>query len=103
MNKLKLILSSAYASIITILFIVIITILAELFIPLKDWLKNFSGHHWVSKSIFSVLLYIVSTKILYLLIKNNDNNNRVKKSLKLLIVFVVLGIIAITIFYTGHH
>ena|SRR3989338_1613847 len=103
MNKSKLIISSAYAALITILFIVIITVTSELVPALKDWLKNFSGHHWVSKSIFSVLLYLIMTAKLYLLARNNNNDYNIKRSLKLLLVFTVLGVIAITLFYIGHY
>ena len=101
-NKQKLIISSAIAAIITIAFVAIITIWGELSVPLKDWLKNFSGHHWVSKSIFSALLYIVATKILYLLpIKYSDDHPR--KVLSFLLVSATLGVIIIAAFYTGHH
>jgi len=101
-NKPKLIISSAYASIITIVFVVVITIWTELSVPLKDWLKNFSGHHWTSKSIFSALLFAVATVILYLLpYKHSDD--RLKRTLGFLLLFTVLGTIIITLFFTGHH
>lgn len=102
MNKPKLIISSAYAAIITIVFVVVITILAELSVPLKDWLKNFSGHHWTSKSIFSVLLYAVATMVLYLS-PQKHSDDRLKRILGSLLVFTILGTIIITLFFTGHH
>ncbi len=102
MNKPKLIISSAYAAIITIVFVVVITIWAELSVPLKDWLKNFSGHHWTSKSIFSVLLYAVATILLYLS-PHKDNDNHLKRALGFLLVFTILGTIIITLFFTGHN
>src|SRR3989338_1401036 len=102
MNKSKLIISSAYATIIAIIFIVVITIWAELSVVLKDWLKNFSGHHWTSKSIFSILLYIIGTIILYFLpYKNYDNH--LKNILGFLMISIVLGTIILTLFFTGHH
>ncbi|MEK7514464.1 MAG: hypothetical protein AAB587_01435 [Patescibacteria group bacterium] len=102
MNKSKLIISSAYAAIITIIFVVIITIWAELSAPLKDWLKNFSGHHWTSKSIFSVLLYAVATVVLYLS-PHTPDAGRLKKTLGLLLASTVLGTVILTLFFTGHH
>ncbi|HEY4474605.1 MAG TPA: hypothetical protein VJC06_01635 [Candidatus Paceibacterota bacterium] len=101
-NKLKLVISSVYASIITIVFVVVITVWAELSVPLKDWLKNFSGHHWTSKSIFSVLLYSVTTIIFYLL-PNKHGENRLKTVLEFLLVVTLLGVIAVMLFFTGHH
>jgi len=102
MNKPKLIISSAYAAIITIIFVVVITVWAELFAPLKDWLKNFSGHHWTSKSIFSVLLYVIATAVLYRTF-HNLNEARLQKTLVFLLISTVLGTIILTAFYTGHH
>ena len=102
MNKSKLIISSAYAAILTIIFVVVITIWAELSAPLKDWLKNFSGHHWTSKSIFSVLLYAVATIVLYLS-PHKYSDDRFKKTLVFLLVFTILGTVILTLFFTGHH
>ena len=102
MNKPKLIISSAYAAIITIIFVVVIVIWAELSAPLKDWLKSFSGHHWTSKSIFSVLLYTVATIALYVL-PQKHSADRPKRALGFLLAFTILGTIIITLFFTGHH
>src|SRR3989344_3814960 len=98
MNKSKLIISSACASIITIIFVVIITIWAELSVSLKEWLKNFSGHHWTSKSIFSILLYLVAMTLSYLGFYNTSEV-LLRKMLIFLLIFTVLGIITITAFY----
>jgi len=102
MDKPKLIISSAYAAVITIIFVVVITVFAELSAPLKNWLKNFSGHHWTSKSIFSALLYLVATALLYWT-PLNPNENRLRKALVFLLIFLALGAITIAAFYTGHH
>lgn len=102
MNKSKLIIASAYAAILTIIFVVVITIWAELSAPLKDWLKNFSGHHWTSKSIFSVLLYAVATVVLYVSL-HKHNGNFLKKILGFLLASTVLGTVILTLFFTGHH
>ena len=102
MNKPKLITSSASATIITIVFVVVITVWAEFSVPLKNWLVNFSGHHWTSKSIFSVLLYAVAALVLYLAL-GNPSENRLRKALVLLLVFTALGTIVLAAFFTGHH
>lgn len=101
-NKSKLIISSAYAAIITTIFVVVITIWAELSAPLKDWLKNFSGHHWVSKSIFSALLYVSVAALLYAL-PRQYNENSTGKIIYFLLAFLMLGVAAIALFFTGHH
>jgi len=102
MNKLKLIISSASAAILTIIFVVVVTIWAEFSVPFKDWLKNFSGNHWTSKSIFSVILYVGILVILYVLPQQNIED-RLKKILQLLLAFTIVGIVVLSLFYTGHH
>lgn len=94
--------ASGYAAIITIVFVVIITVWAELSVPLKDWLKNFSGHHWTSKSILSALLYGLDVIILYLSPLTYDAR-RLKKTLGWLIAATALGTIILTLFFTAHH
>lgn len=102
MNTPRLIFASAVAAIATIVFVVVITIWAELSVPLKDWLKNFSGHHWTSKSIFSALLYAGVTVIVYGLF-HNPGEVRLRRTLVFLLASTTLGSIILTAFFTAHH
>lgn len=102
LHKPRLIFASALAATTAIVFVVVITVWAELSIPLKDWLKNFSGHHWTSKSVFSVLVYAATTAIWYWG-SRNQSENALHKMLVLLLVFTALGVFAITSFYSGHY
>jgi hypothetical protein len=102
MNKPKLILSSTCSAITTIIFIVVITIWAELSAPLKNWLTNFSGHHWTSKSILSILLYGIITFVLYWS-PHAYSHERLHRMLNYLILSTILGTIIISLFFTGHH
>lgn len=99
---MRLIFSSAVAAIITNVFVVTITIWADLSAPLKDWLKNFSGHHWTSKSILSVLLYIAATILFYFILRRPDET-KLKKTLLTLLISLPLGALALTLFFAGHH
>ncbi|MEK7524614.1 MAG: hypothetical protein AAB588_06340 [Patescibacteria group bacterium] len=102
MNKPRLIAASATSAIITIVFVVVITIWAEFSVPLKDWLKNFSGHHWTSKSIFSLLLFAAASIVVYAS-PYKYSDERLKRTLQLVLIFTVLGTAALTLFFTGHH
>jgi len=102
MSRTRLVIASSYAAIVTITFVTIITIWAELAAPLKDWLKIFSGHHWTSKSVLSVLVYAVAAAVLYKVFPE-PNDGRLRQALFLLLWSAVLGVIALTVFYTGHH
>ena len=102
MNKLKLIKSSANSAAFTILFVTILTIWAEFSMPLKDWLKSISGHHWTTKSIFSAIFFL-ATLIVFYLVNRSSSPESVKKSLYSLITIAVVGVLALTLFFTGHH
>ena len=52
------------SSIVSIAFTTVITILAEMVKPLKDGLAAMTGHHWVTKSIIGMLLFIILAIIL---------------------------------------
>ncbi|OHB18243.1 MAG: hypothetical protein A2749_00250 [Parcubacteria group bacterium RIFCSPHIGHO2_01_FULL_45_26] len=100
-NKIKLAIASAYSAILNVVFVTAITIWAELYVPLKDWLKSVSGHHWTTKSIFSVVLFALFLIIFYFTL--SDNEKRIRNALRNLLVIVVLGVLALTLFFSAHH
>lgn len=101
METPRVVRSSAYAAILTIAFVVIITVWADLSAPLKTWLTNFSGHHWTSKSILSVLLYVFAVPCFYALPYKNDGD--LSKVLGGLLIASLSGVLMITGFYTAHY
>src|SRR3989344_7842482 len=100
-TKLKLIIASVYATILNAIFVTVITVWAELSLPLKDWLKGFTGHNWTTKSIFSVLFFVLFTIIFFFILPARENNLR--WALRCLIVVTILGVLALTLFFTVHH
>ena len=102
MNTLRLLFASSISTILTVVFVVLITIAAELSPSLKDLLKNLTGHHWVSKSILSVALYVVVIFLGYMLFQNVDAKN-VRSGVSLAIWSAIIGSIVLFLFYTGHH
>ena len=102
MDKPKLIYASSIASSVAILFVTVITIVAEFKAPLKDWLKSLSGHHWTSKGIISVLLYLSIVFLVYFAAKG-VNSKKITGSLCGAIIMTVLGSLALFVFFAGHH
>jgi hypothetical protein len=51
--------SVAFAGIVTIVVMTVITIVGEISRPLMGFMHSLSGHHWVTKNIFSVILFLV--------------------------------------------
>jgi len=102
MNKPRLIYASSLSAALTALFVTLITIKAELYAPLKTWLANLSGHHWTSKSILSLALYVAALFLCYMLFRNVDAE-KVRRGISLAVWSAVLGSLALFLFYTGHH
>src|SRR3989344_3615499 len=98
MNKLKSIYSSAYSSIVTILAVAVITISAELSAPFKNWLAGFTGHHWITKSYVSLIIFVLFY-IIFSATKKSPSDCETQKALFVLQIFAILCIVAIFGFY----
>lgn len=76
MYSKKLVQSTLIATIVTIVFVVIVTILGELYTvsgadgkvlnPIKEFLKALHGHHWVGKSIWATGVFGIANLLTYL-------------------------------------
>lgn len=90
--------SVAASATVTIIFIVAITIAAELVPPLKDWLKATFTHHWIGKGVLAVGLF-TSIAVLKLFYAKKDDWDQVAKLLNWLTVTTILGAGAILLFF----
>ena len=101
MKKEKLIYASAIASVLSIVFVAILTIWADLNAPLKDYLKSLSGHHWVTKSYGIVLVYFGAV-LLFLVLPKEIGKKTLQRSLIWLFLFTLGGTLAVSGFYVLH-
>ncbi len=101
-NKQKLVYASSVSAILSVLYVVVVTIWAEKSPALKTWLTDFSGHHWTSKSIISLGIYFFGLIAFYLLPKQIEAGV-VKRYLKALIIITALGALTLLAFFTGHN
>ena len=85
-------------AIVSIIFTAAITIGGELYLPLKDWLKNVFSHHWLGKSVLSIAVFIVSGAVGYPFLKNTDSE-RLANRLWLLFWVTILATGALVGFY----
>lgn len=95
------------ATIVSIIYIPLITIVAELYAPLKDFLKNIFWHHWLGKSAILVILFIAVTLISgAFLSKHEEDNNRDSRFLTSVFWLSVFSALAVLLFfvieYTKH-
>ncbi|MEK9154786.1 MAG: hypothetical protein AAB596_01835 [Patescibacteria group bacterium] len=98
LKKTKLINSIIIGATTAVLFIIAITITADLYLPLKDWMKNNFYHHWVGKGILSIVVLVI-VSILARFLPISSNQEKTGKILMLLSGVLIFGFFAIFGFY----
>lgn len=93
--------ASTGAAITSIIFVVIITIAGELSPTLKAFLKALTTHHWITKSIGTLVVYAVAYPIVYAT-HRNPTDKSTEWHLWALFVITLVGSAAITLFYIWH-
>ncbi len=88
----------AISTIVTTIAVTLITLIGELSEPFKNLLKNISGHHWTTKSIFSLILFI---GLYFLLLRIKDYKDYKNMSRDVAIT-VILSCLALFLFFTWH-
>jgi len=96
---MKNIKAASTSTIVVIIVTVIITILGELSKTFKDFLTSVSGHHWVTKSLVAIVLFLVLS---FIFSKSFKDEVDVWKEVKLVSLITILGIILILGFYAWH-
>ena len=95
MKNIKAISISTCTVIVVVTFL---TIISELSSPFKSFLASLTGHHWVTKSVISVVLFFV----LYFLLSKVEDNLDVLKEATIVIIVTILGSLTIFGFYVWH-
>ncbi|MEK7086972.1 MAG: hypothetical protein AAB935_01800 [Patescibacteria group bacterium] len=93
-NKLKIINAFVLSAVVTILFIVAMTMLAEIRPIIKDWLKITFSHHWTGKGILAVGLFL-ALSLLISFLPQETKEGAVRKNLFLLFLVSVAGTLVI--------
>lgn len=98
--KLKIVSTAAMSAILAVFFVTIITVAAELWPPLKEWLKTMFTHHWVGKSVLVAALYLGRLALIFF-IANGATMERLNKILKCLFWLGIAGTLIIFGFFTA--
>ena len=89
------------ATIIAIVNVVVMTIVSESSVAFKDFLTGLTGHHWVSKGVITVGIFIFIWLVSALGLKEDPQKT---KFWSLMVTGItVVGIIVIFAFYTNHY
>ncbi|OHA66112.1 MAG: hypothetical protein A2672_01160 [Candidatus Wildermuthbacteria bacterium RIFCSPHIGHO2_01_FULL_49_22b] len=98
MKELRLIYAGAVSAIVTIIAVTAVTIIAELAQPFKDFLKSLTGHHWITKSWFTITLFVVLFIIIALMVRT-PSPGRVGRVLTWLIIVTIIASLALLGFF----
>jgi uncharacterized membrane protein SirB2 len=96
----KRIYSFAAAAIAAIIFVVIATILGELYKPFKDWLKETFYHHWMGKGIIMILIFYLFGFIGF---RASEDEDKMISILRILFWTAIIGALAISGFYVYEY
>lgn len=97
-KRLAILNACIWGALAAVVFIVAITVTADLYLPLKDWLKWAFGHHWVGKGILAIGIFAVGTCIAYA-ISLRAEVQRIGSNLTLLMRISVAGTLALVFFF----
>jgi hypothetical protein len=101
-KKIKTAYSATIAAIWSVIFATIATIMSELSHGFKDWLAEVSGHHWTTKSIFTMLVFVVVFILVRLTKKNDVSSFELGRTIGRAILITILGTLAIVGFFVWH-
>lgn len=89
------------ATTVVILVNMVLTVVKELFAPLKNWLAATFGHHWTGHGVVLLITWVILVAIFYAAFKKR-NPDYYKLTLGIL-GSTVLSILVIVAFYTMHY
>lgn len=86
------------AAAVTIALVAVATMGSELSAPFKELLSSIGGHHWIGKSVLSLVFF----GLLYLFFSKVSDDRFTLKDTGLLIGTVIVSGLAILVFYVLH-
>lgn len=84
-----------YATIFSVWLIVSLTILTEIFASLKSFLVSFTGHHWPSKGIITLVAFLLT----YLILSRKEESGNILKGVWIVAGSIVFGGLLIFSFF----
>ena len=87
----------ARAALYTVITITAITIIADLYPPVKEWLKNTFTHHWIGKGVLGVAVFVVIAIIEGM--RGEGTVAKAEQSVRMLIYVSLLGTIVLLAFF----
>lgn len=86
------------AAIVTVLFIAVVTVAADLIPALKAWLASAFTHHWIGKGVLASAIFVL---VFFLLAVGgrSGSDESLTAQIKVLNFFAILGSLVILVFF----
>ncbi len=97
--KLRDVKAAAEATAAVAILIAVLTIVGEMWSPLKDTLKAVFTHHWLGKGALSIVMFVFVYKLRANIFARNES---VIKSIYISIVAILVATAAMLIFFVLH-
>lgn len=99
--RFKIVRATTHAAALAVAFITGVTVTADLYLPLKDWLKLTFSHHWIGKGILAGALFVVMSAILSLLPAPADEmkTKKLARCIGKLVIVSIAGTLIISAFF----
>ena len=86
-------------ALISVVFVVMVTVVGELYAPLKNWFADYHSHHWIGKGIWSVLVFLLVAGVVYWQKKGRTDVDSAS-TINLLSHTLIIGTVILYLFFT---
>lgn len=86
------------STISTVVFVTVVTIVGDLYHPLKDWLKEVFTHHWIGKGVLGALIYVALTGIIMYMPFTGDKE-ALQQRVKWLVIVATICVAVLFLFF----
>lgn len=97
-DRNKVVSAATAGATVTIIFLTLITVMADFQPALKDWLKSTFTHHWIGKGILAVVVFLI-VWLTMLAQKRQPDDQRLSVGLMTLTWTAVLGTVVLFGFF----
>jgi len=97
-NQSKLVNGILLGAIGAVILVTLLTIIGDLYAPLKNLLKDAHYHHWVGKGVWAAVLFVIIV-FGYILGAKNSNKKITDKLLKILSCVAIISAVALILFF----
>jgi O-antigen/teichoic acid export membrane protein len=91
----------AVAIILTVIAVVTVTIIAEVYAPLKELLTRLTGHHWITKGLMALAVFALTVLLGGLVVRGESPDPFAWSWIAAAVTLA--GVVVLFLFFIGHY